>query len=103
VEQNLQIVDRGDEGASQRGFPTEGAVLQHAADALERGGDLGERTQLCHRRGAAQGARRPLERGAVRPRRAGAEQETVQLLDVLARFQDEELEKTRRCGHPFSE
>ncbi len=103
VQEDLEVVDRGDEGAAQRRFPAEGAILQHTADTLERRGDFGEWTELGHRRGAAQGARGPLERGAVRPRRAGAEQETVQLLDVFARFQDEEFEKTRRCGHPFSE
>ena len=73
------------------------------SDALDPRRHLGEGGELGHRRAAAKGPRGALERVEVGPHVSSGEHQRVELLDVVAGFEDEEVEKTRRGRHAGSD
>ena len=97
--QNLQIVDRGHERAREGRGPGNASIPQSPSHTLERRRELGEWRQLGHRRAAAQSAGIAHDGFGIRPRprSARAHQNPVELLDVLARFENEEVEESGRC------
>ena len=89
----------GDERAAERRIPAERAVLHRAADALHAG------RQARRTSGSLAIVAVPRSARAMRciasasgPVGATAEQQPVELLDVVAGFEDEKLEKTRRAA-----
>ena len=73
------------------------------SDALDPRRHFGERGQLGHRGAAAQGPSGTLKRFQVGPHAAGGEHQGVELLYVLASFEDEEVYETRRGRHAGSD
>ena len=73
---------------------------QRAADAFDPSRQLGERRNLRHRGRAAERARGALHGLGVGAGRTGVEQQPIELLDVVARFENEKLEKPRRSSSP---
>ena len=93
ADQDLQVVHGRRQRALNRGVPGDRALSQRTPHGFDRGRELGERRQLCHRRAAPKCARDFLERLGVGTGGRRAQQQSVDLLDVLAGFQDEEVEE----------
>ena len=102
-QKQLAVVHRGDERAGERRLPAGRPPSQSATDTLDAGRHLGERGQLGHRRAAAKGTSDALERFGVGRSGVGREQQRIELLDVLAGFENEEVEKACRGRHSGSD
>ena len=94
AQQQLAIIDAGNEDSANLCIPWQGALAERAADTLHAGRHRRECRKLRHRRTAAQRARRALERLAVDGAGRAGEEVRVELLDVIARFENEEVEKS---------
>src|SRR5689334_3050129 len=94
--ENLQIVDRRHQRPGQRRGPLYAPLAQCPPDALEGAGQLGEGDQLGHRRAAAQSAGVAGYGFGIgsSSSRARARQNAVELLDVFARLENEEIEES---------
>ncbi len=90
--QDAEVVHRRREGAAKGGGPRERPLAERAPGPFRGRGERRDARQLGHGGGAAEGACGTRERLGVRPRRAGGAEQGVELLDVLAGFQNEEVE-----------
>ncbi len=92
ADEDLQVVDGGSERALERGIEREGASLEGPPQCLDGGRELHEHADLGHLGAAPQGACRALEGVGLQGGGSRAQQNPVELLDVLAGFQREEVE-----------
>ena len=92
--QELAVVHRGHEDPAQLGVPREAALAQRPADPFYSRRHLRERGQLGHRRAAAQGACGALQGFRIQLAGAASQELGVELLDVVAGFENEEVEES---------
>src|SRR4051812_31771991 len=99
MEQGFELVDCCRNSSGERRLPLKGAFAQRTPDPLHAAGQIGKWRNLRHRCRPAQRARDAVEGVGVRSGISTTVEQTVELLDVLTRLEDEELQEPGRRTH----
>ena len=98
-DQQLQVVDRANEGALKLGLPRGRTPGDARRDSLDRHRYLHDPARFCHRRAAAQTARGSGELGGVGRLHAFFRGQRLETREILTRLERKEIQQPARHRH----